>query len=699
MKISWHLSLLVGLAALPLTGAWAQADWHAINCIPADLAPEEMFEVATPVDDFEEATPKWTAAQGDQQAKATVSRDPSEHHAGSASLRVDYNFEGTKKLEYIQLSGAAEFAQAGQAFGFWLKHDGTAFPVRLRILDKSGECHQFEMFSSATPGWQFVACSLDGASAAWGGDGNKRKDYPCKLEGICIDRPRAGYVGKGTLWIDDVAVLRPAKPPTQTLKVETQNARFGNVFAVGESIALRASGEGERVRWSVTDFSGREIKRGEGAAASTEIQFRADEPGWFACKLELLTGRRVLSTQRFAYAALAGGTEPARSDFVGVCSHFQGAYPLEAMELLQHYGVDQFRDEISWGSYEREKGHLAMPTSGAAFLKRATELKMRPLIIFDYANRLYDDGGYPHSPEAIEAFGRYAVDLTRQTRGMVNMFEVWNEWVGGCGMDKRPGAHDGEAYGRLLQPTYTAVKQAFPEVTVVGIGGEYGDRCAENILGSIRTAGTNAMDAWSIHPYRYPHTPEQSDLVGEVNRIQSKVAGVGEAKKAWVTEIGYPTHRGDTGSEEAAQARYVVRTLALLQSTRAVEKVFWYDYKDDGLTRDYNEDNFGLIHHQHFNCAPKPGMVAVGAFVRMTGGAEFRDLARPDGLYAAKYQRKDGSEVVLLWSTDGKRAVTVAGKLSAAYGLMGNAIPAMAIAATDSPIYLTGKNLEVTPKR
>ena len=397
------------------------------------------------------------------------------------------------------------------------------------------------------------------------------------------------------------------------------------------------------------------VGQGEGAADGTEARFTLSQPGWFSCRLELLAGGRVVSTRLFHCAALPGGAEPARSDFVGVCSHFgQNAYPLETMDLMRRYGIDQFRDEISWRSYERETGRYVMPDFAAAYLKRSAELQMRPLIIFDYSNPHYDNDGFPNSPEAIAAFGRYAVELAQQTRGSVKMFEVWNEWVGGCGMGGRPGVHDGEAYGRLLQPTYAAVKQARPDATIVGIGGEYGPQCADHILGAVRTAGPDAMDAWSIHPYRYPRSPEASGLVAEVTGIATKVAAAGVKTKAWVTEIGYPTHRTSGGSDGAAQARYCVRTLALLQATRVVEKVFWYDLKDDGLAREYNEHNFGLIHHQQFHCAPKPGIVAMSVFIRLTAGATFQELHRDGHLYSARYGRPDGSDLLLIWTEHGR---------------------------------------------
>lgn len=270
------------------------------------------------------------------------------------------------------------------------------------------------------------------------------------------------------------------------------------------------------------------------------------------------------------------------------------------------------------------------------------------------------------------------------------------EWVGGCGMGGRPGVHDGPAYGRLLGSTYAAVKQVRPDATIVGIGGEYGPSCAENILGAVRTAGPDAMDAWSIHPYRFPNSPETSDLVGEVTGIARKVVAAGVKSKAWVTEIGYPTHRTSGGCDEATQARYCVRTLDLLQATRAVEKVFWYDLKDDGPAREYNEHNFGLVHHQRFHCAPKPGIVAMSVFLRHTGGATFEELRRDGTLYCARYRLPDGRDLLLAWTDRGARRLSLAGRVDSISDMMGAALSIAPLPeATENPIYIVGKELAI----
>jgi hypothetical protein len=498
--------ILAGLAVA--SRIVAQPAWAPVQCIPADPTPDRLFDVEAPFEGFEQGIQGWSAAEGSQMARASVKQDASEHHGVKASLRVDYDFTGKKDYEYILIQGPVLFPQPGKSLGFWINHDGNPFLFRLRVTDKSGECHQFETLCSMAAGWQFVTCSLSSPSSSWGGDGNKQLDYPCKLDGILIDRPERGFIGRGTLWIDDVCLVRKAAPLTNSLKLETLQGRLGNLYAVGDTVSLRASGDGERIRWTAKDYFGVELSRGEGPARSIEMSATLKYPGWFVFKTDLIANGRVTATRLFPCAAVIGGKETARSGFFGVCTHFSG-YPLATMRLLQSYGIDQFRDEISWGAYEVQKDRLAMPGYGAAFLKRSKELGMRPLLILCYADRFHDHGDYPNSPEAIEAFGKYSVDVVRQTRGLVDRFEVWNEWVGGCGMEGRNGQHDGEAYGKLLAPTYQAIKAAFPETKVVGIGGEYGAQCAENILGAIRTAGTNSMDAWSIHPLLARGSPTQ----------------------------------------------------------------------------------------------------------------------------------------------------------------------------------------------
>ena len=575
--------ILMGAAGFLACGhllAGGTSAWQNVACVPADPPAEALYKTVSTVDDFERDAAAWSAGKGSQNAAATLSRDAAERHGGAASLRVAYTFAGKQDYEYLEIQNRAQVPKAGLGFGFWLKSDGTPFTYRLRFADASGEIHQIDLQQGEQkPGWRFVAASLDSRSTAWGGDKNQRKDYPCRLVGIVIDRPAQGFTGQGSLWIDDASLLERRPAAARSLKVACRELRFGNLYRVGERVSLRASGKGERIRWFVSDYLGNGIAAGQGGAEETAAAFALERAGYYTCAFELLSGDTVEEAASFDCAALPDGrVEP--SGFLGMCTHYgHRSYPLETMELLRCYGISQFRDEISWRDSERAKGSFALPQAGADFLNKARSLKMSPLLIFDYSNPNYDGDGFPNSDEAIAAFSAYAVNLVRATRGTVSDFEVWNEWCGGCGMKGRPGAHDGAAYGKLLAPAYRAVKGAFPEVAVVGMGGEYGKQCASNMLAAVGTAGPGAMDAWSIHPYRYPRPPESSDLAGEVNRIADQMAAAGVKTPVWITEIGYPTHTASGGSSLAQQARHAVRTVSLLQQQPRVGRVYWYDFK------------------------------------------------------------------------------------------------------------------------
>lgn len=210
MKSSTKLCLLV-FAALAATSQSLAMErvWAPIEGPTSDVATEARYDSQRPVADFESEEQTWTSLRSGQCAKVALSRDADVHRNGTASLRVDYAFVGKQDVEYIQLQHRVEVATVGLGLGFWMKHDGTPFSLRARLVDASGENHQIELEATAEAGWQFVAGPLDTKSTYWGGDGNGRKDYPCRLTGILFDRPRKGFVGSGSLWIDDVVIVKP----------------------------------------------------------------------------------------------------------------------------------------------------------------------------------------------------------------------------------------------------------------------------------------------------------------------------------------------------------------------------------------------------------------------------------------------------------------------------------------------------------
>lgn len=693
---------LVGLLAQLLAAATLAAR-PEIHCPAPDPSPEEIFEPVAEIDGFERPETTWKAVDDGQTATASVTTDRNVKRDGNAALRVDYEFRAEKKLEYINLDTGIRVTAADRAggVGFWLLDDGTRFAINVRLEDVSGETHQLVAQRAQQPGWHFVALPVQGKSAFWGGDKNGKIDFPAKVR-IVFDRPVASYKGKGSLWIDTVTRVRMRQQRPTSLIVEG-TPPLGNVYAPKARVDVLAHGAGTSIQWRVHDYFDAVVAQGEGPATNCPVTFTLPAQGYYRCRIDLLKDGRLAETRIFHCAALdAMGV--ASNAAVGVCSHFCNWYPLEEMDLLTQYGIRHFRDEITWGALEDHKGVYRLPVICSNYLARAQALNLEPFLIYDYGNKLYANAAYPNTEGDIAAFARYAVELTRMTRGLVTSYEVWNEWVGGCAMSGKTNDHSPEAYGRLLKPVYAAVKQAYPAVTVVGMGGEYGEKTAENIERALSTAGGSSMDAFSIHPYRYPSPPETREhpLLEEVGAIFDRSVAKGAPRSMWVTEIGWPTHADPRGVSERTQARYLVRACALLQATGHVQRIYWYDFKDDGLNRQYNEDNFGLVRHQRFNFAPKPGIVALAVFNHITAGARpIRLLRRADvqpdeGHYGVLYRLADGSDCVVAWTANGTAKVAVRGTVTAVRNIMGQPVAAtQSVELSEDAIYFFGRGLEL----
>lgn len=678
----------LGCWVVLLACAPAVAEWRPVVCPEVEHGAEGRFEAVREVDGFERGVGVWRAHRGDQNAKSSARVVDDERRSGRAALRVDYQFTAGKEYDYVALTITNAIPSRGEGLGLWMKTDGVAVHVNVRIADKSGEVHQLALSPPADKGWGFLAAAFDGEDSAWGGDGNKKLDYPCRLDSLVIDRNSRECGASGALWIDDVAIVRPRKP-TADLRIEAWGVGVGNLFAPGDEIRLRAWAPKGEIRWRVFDWRGRTHAEGAGAATGTDVRFSAPGQGYFACRFALIVGGVMVEDRDFHAAVL--GREAPRNDFVGACVHFmrREAWPIEGMEILPRLGITQVRDDFTWASAERQAGKIALGAPQVEAIERGVALGVRWLGILCYANPNYDGNGFPNSPDAVAAYARFGAALAKQLSGKVGWFEVWNEWSGGCGMHGRTGDHGPEAYARLIRAAYPAIKALAPGTTIVGLGGEHSEHHFEKIRGMFAAGAGGAMDAWSVHPYRYPKSPEDSDLIGELRRVAEVAAAAGAPRSAWITEIGWPTHVTARGVDEATQARMIVRSMALMQASGFVDKVFWYDFKDDGLDRAYNENNFGIVRHQAFNFAPKPAAAALAVFSRMTAGAKAGGLRSEGDAFAARYGLSEGRELLVAWSPRDDIAFAPGGEIESVADMMGNPLAAGAAGHLGpDPIYV-----------
>ena len=167
-------------------------------------------------------------------------------------------------------------------------------------------------------------------------------------------------------------------------------------------------------------------------------------------------------------------------------------------------------------------------------------------------------------------------------------------------------------------------------------------------------------DAFSVHPYEYPRSPEEAEMVENLQKVLDCMKANGCAEpKLWLTELGWPTHDGvngfpqkDAAVREDLEAQMFVRAALTCRSVPGVQEFFWYDLKNDGTDPTYNENNFGIIHHDSYQFQPKAAFQASAILSGFTSGAVVKRSKKyfTDDLAVYEIRRPDSTKVYAAWS-------------------------------------------------
>ena len=292
-------------------------------------------------------------------------------------------------------------------------------------------------------------------------------------------------------------------------------------------------------------------------------------------------------------------------------THF--AFDAKHLDLAAAAGFGFIRAGLPWDWVEKKRGvydFSAFDPEVAALAAR----RMGVLFILGNNNPLYYDGPKPYdwlwgirTAEARAAFAKFAAAAARHYRNRDVLLEVWNEpnivnfW--------RP-APSPTQYGLLAAAVVSAVKDTGSKLPVV-VGSTSGVDLdfIEDVMGR---SSLKKADLVSIHPYRAtnPETfwPEAS-VAAEVVRRKSGRDDLPVVNGEW----GYSTVYFGGGTQAALkkQALYAVRTI-LFSLLRGVERIVWYNLKNDGDDPKETEHNFGLVENKTLK--PKPAYDALKAF-------------------------------------------------------------------------------------
>jgi hypothetical protein len=290
------------------------------------------------------------------------------------------------------------------------------------------------------------------------------------------------------------------------------------------------------------------------------------------------------------------------------------------MEMLAASGARWVRIDFAWDEVEKLPGQYDF----SAYDRLVATLeshKISPYIIFDYTNKLYDNGMSPYTEEGRRAFAQYASAAVERFRGRGFIWEMYNEpnfrfWR------PKPNAHD---YILLAIEVGEAIRAVSPDEVYIGPATALVDL---GFLEACFKAGLlNYWAAVSVHPYRQ-RDPES---VGEEFRRLRALIGAYALKGKQVPiiagEWGYSSTWNWQGMDEARQSKLLAREF-LSNLANGVPLTIWYDWHDDTGDPKDPESHFGIVHFPYQPDSrpvyrPKPAYFALKTLTGLLQGYQF----------------------------------------------------------------------------
>ncbi len=306
-------------------------------------------------------------------------------------------------------------------------------------------------------------------------------------------------------------------------------------------------------------------------------------------------------------------------DSIGVNIHFLNPEPGE-MEMLAASGARWARMDFAWEATEKAPAQYDF----TAYDNLVTVLeshKISPYFIFDYANKLYDNGMAPYTEEGRQAFARWASAAVEHFQGQGIIWEMYNEPNIGFWRPK-PNVHD---YIVLALEVGEAIRTAAPREVYVGPAVSLIDI---SFLQECFKAGLlNYWSAVSVHPYRQRDPESAAEEIRQLHRLIAAFAAKGTQIPILAGEWGYSSTWDWKGMDEVKQSKLLAREF-LSNLACGVPLTIWYDWHDDSADPKDPEAHFGTVHFpykpdSHPVYRPKPAYLALKTLTHVLDGYQY----------------------------------------------------------------------------
>ena len=546
----------------------------------------------------------------------------------------------------------------------------------VRIHDSKGQTHQKHVSLTSGP-WQEVVLSL---SEPWphryGGPADGTLYQP--IVRIEFLRAAGSEPAAGTVYLDDVQAVATAssdewrgyywKRAEGGLRVDVPGNLFYPSDAVKADVFVTPAPfpETGELNATLSFFDAFEkpvasvpvAMKGDGAGLGASVAL-PEAPGFYYVKLAVSDGQRSREFET-RYAVIPPNGDPDRRDPespFGVNTHFNQGWPAEVGAIVKRAGIAWIRDG------EANPGDSAFPVA------QANKLCYLPCFTHWTAKaagqlRAYLEAGKTEPSdwdfgEAAAWHGSFAEKYGHAVDYYDLMNEPHEQWGAVMGGSWWGGAwlRGFAEYGRQVT---AAIGEADPGATVLWEDVDQLLWYSQWVkLGVSDYVGGISPHTYNLH--RNAPLPEQQPVLGQ---FPAFFAFRREHKlnwPVWAGEVGFSSFvmgakSGPfyTPQTESQQASMLVRMMAT-QFTAGMDKIFWYDFRNDGWERDYHEHNFGLIRADN---TPKPAVVAYANFVsQFRHGRWLGQYNIGGGARCLAFLRSmDNRFVLVAWALEGSKS-------------------------------------------
>lgn len=258
----------------------------------------------------------------------------------------------------------------------------------------------------------------------------------------------------------------------------------------------------------------------------------------------------------------ASEAEAEKPMALGVQTHFSQGWRLPVLDLASEVGPILFRDGISWSQVEIEPGRYAFDLPSTSYPFDLRDAGREVSLTFAGTNPLYDAGGTPYTPEALEAHAAF-VEATLDEFPFVDVIEIGNEFNSQPGVaghvaeapyDQRPAF-----YVELLQAVDERISKSHPDVRI--LGGATHSVPVGYLAELFELGAADHMDGLALHPYGL--WPEE-------------VPEILDALRRQMPDPGLPLHVTEFGTTDPERAAEYLGKMVTLMAANGVERAIWY---------------------------------------------------------------------------------------------------------------------------